>query len=186
MPSLGVNIAIICSDQILLTKREDVEVWCLPGGGVDAGESVAQAAVREAREETGLKVQLTRLVGIYSRPRWRDGGDHVALFAAQPVGGMLWPADGEALEVRYFALHELPEMLIWWHRQRILDALSGIGGAVAWSQDAVWPFKPDVTRQQLYALRDRSGLSKQGFYSKYFGQPGPGAERLEVAGKLNE
>ena len=89
MPSLGVNIAIIRSGRILLTKREDLEVWCLPGGGVGAGESVAQAAVRESCEETGLEVQLIRLVGLYSRPGWRDGGDHVVLFAASPVGGVL-------------------------------------------------------------------------------------------------
>ncbi len=62
---LGVTVAVIDEDRILLTKREDFEVWCLPGGGVDPGESVAQAAIREAREETGLEVQLTRLVGIY-------------------------------------------------------------------------------------------------------------------------
>jgi ADP-ribose pyrophosphatase YjhB (NUDIX family) len=54
MPSLGVNIAVIQDGQILLTQREDFEVWCLPGGEVDACESIAQAAVREALEETGL------------------------------------------------------------------------------------------------------------------------------------
>ncbi len=49
---VGVCVAIIENEQILLTKRKDFEVWCLPGGHVDAGETVAQAAVREAFEET--------------------------------------------------------------------------------------------------------------------------------------
>ena len=73
MAGFGVNIAILKDGKILLTKREDFEVWCLPGGIVEPGESVVEAAVREAREETGLEVGLTRLVEIYSRPNWRDG-----------------------------------------------------------------------------------------------------------------
>lgn len=87
MTPLGVNISIIQNGKILLTKREDFEVWCLPGGAVDEGESLAQAAIREAREETGLEVELTRLVGVYSRPSWNGPGMHIVSFVARPVGG---------------------------------------------------------------------------------------------------
>lgn len=89
MPTLGVNIAIIQHRQILLTLRSDFPVWCLPGGVVDAGESLAQTAVRKAHEETGLIVRLTRLVGVYSRPNWQDGGDHEIVFAAEPIAPLL-------------------------------------------------------------------------------------------------
>ncbi len=176
MPAIGANVAIIHDGQIVLTQREDVEVWCLPGGHLEANETLPQAAIREAREETGLAVKLIRLVGVYSQPRWRDGM-HTVLFAARAVGGRLCHSD-ETLDVRYFDPDRLPELLFWWHRRQIRDALQGVGGSVVWSQDRVWPFEHDMTRAELYALRDRSGLSRAAFYTEYLGRPGD--ERQEV------
>ncbi len=74
MSHLAVNIAILQGGQILLTKREDFEVWCMPGGSVELNESVAQAAIHEAREETGLDEKLTRLVAMYFAPHWQLPG----------------------------------------------------------------------------------------------------------------
>jgi glycerol 3-phosphatase-2 len=119
---LGANIAVVEDGQILLTKREDLEIWCLPGGHVDAGESIAETAIREAREETGLEVQLTRLVGIYSEPNWGGRGMHIILFAARPTGGCLQPQASEVIDLGYFDPHKLPDPLMWWHRQRVADA----------------------------------------------------------------
>lgn len=84
--NLAVNVAVIdAHNRVLLTRREDFEVWCLPGGSVEEGESLAADAVREVSEETDLTVQLTRWVGIYSRPKL--GGYHsAALFAAARRG----------------------------------------------------------------------------------------------------
>ena len=65
---VGVCVAIIRDERVLLTKRSDFEVWCLPGGHVDEGESIAQTAVRETAEETGLEVKLTFMIGLYSIP----------------------------------------------------------------------------------------------------------------------
>ena len=56
MIRLAATVAIVQDDKVLLAKREDFEVWCLPGGMVDVGESLAETAVREAHEETGLTV----------------------------------------------------------------------------------------------------------------------------------
>src|SRR5512144_2689523 len=95
MPMLGVTVAIIDGSKVLLTKREDFEVWCLPGGAVDEGESIAQAAIREVREETGLEVELIRLVGVYSLPEGPHYGAHLIVFAARPTGGGFAPSRQE-------------------------------------------------------------------------------------------
>ena len=179
MPGLGVTIAVMHSGQILLTRREDFEVWCLPGGAVEPRESLAQAAIRETREETGIDVELTRLVGAYSRPLSRGGGMHLILFAARPVGGALAPDPGEVVEAGYFTGDALPEPMLWGHRQQAIDALAGASGR-AWTQNAQMPFKDDVTREQLYAMRDSSGLSRQAFYLNYFPLLGPEDALLEV------
>ena len=164
MIMLGANIAIFKSGRILLTKREDFEVWCLPGGVVEVGESVAQAAIREAREETGLEVELLRLVGVYSTIEGVYGADwHAAVFTARPTGGALSPQASEVLELRFFDPDELPHDLLWWHRQRIADACDGVGGSVAWLQRAA-PVQGITSRQEMYSLRDRSGLSRLEFY----------------------
>jgi ADP-ribose pyrophosphatase YjhB (NUDIX family) len=183
MAELGATVAIIDNGRIFLTKREDFEVWCLPGGAVDEGESPAQAAVREAFEETGLRVELTRLVGIYSRPRWWSRM-HLTVFAARPVGGSLRLDPHEVVEAGYFGLDELPEPLLIGHHRQILDALSGVAGAV-YSFDQEWPYQRDMTRAELYAWRDRSGLSRQQFYLKYLQPPGSQENTLEVAGAIS-
>ena len=167
MPSIGVAIAIVESGRILLTQREDSEVWCLPGGAVDDGESLAQAAAREAHEETGLEVRLTRLVGMYSQPNWHHGGHHFALFAAEPAGGLPRLAAGETIDIGFFDLDALPRPLVWWHHQPIADALYGVAG-ITRSIDRAWPFEPHLTRQDIYAMRDRSGLGRQEFYLQHF------------------
>jgi ADP-ribose pyrophosphatase YjhB (NUDIX family) len=168
MPFLGVNIAIIFNGKILLTKREDFEVWCLPGGGVENGESVAQTAIREAREETGLIIELTHLIGVYSRPFSLNGGSHIVLLAAHPVGGSLQPDTNEVVELRYFDPDELPEVIFNLQRKQAMDALNRVGGSVVWTHNADWPFDEGLTRRGIYQLRDDSGLSRRDFYMQHF------------------
>lgn len=173
MPVLGAMIAIIEDGRILLTKRDDFEVWCLPGGAVDPGESVAQAAQREAREEVGLEVELTRLIGIYSKPLWQGGGSHLVLFGGHVVGGTLRLAPGETIDARYFAPHELPEDMFWWHRRPVADAFAGVGGSAAVSMLAPWPLDAHAGRAEVYAQRDQSGMSRLEFYRRFFATAAP-------------
>ena len=183
MAWFGVAVAVLDDGKILLTRREDFAVWCLPGGAVDDGESPAQAAVREVREETGLEVELTRLVGVYSRPRWLGGGLHSVVFVGRPIGGALVADPVETTGAGYFALTALPDPLFWIHSQPIRDAVAGVGGSVARTQHAAWPFaQATITRQELYAMRDRSGLPRAEFYRRYLGPAPENAEVLDVGG----
>lgn len=184
MPILGVNIAILQEEKILLTKRQDFEVWCLPGGEVNDGETLAQAAMREAYEEVGLIVKLERLVGIHSRPQFLSRGSHVVVFAARAIGGVLTIQPEEVLEARFFTQQELPDQMLLGHNQQVLDALRGVNGAV-WVHNSSWNFKPGLTRQDLYRLRDQSGLSPAEFYLQYIARAIPGGHLLEVEGKVD-
>ena len=94
VPSANV-VVVNDKGQILLIRRTDNGNHALPGGGMDLGESITQAAVREVKEETGLDVELTGLVGIYTNPRHvieytSDGEvrqEFSIVFTAKPTGG---------------------------------------------------------------------------------------------------
>ncbi|MGC4855290.1 NUDIX hydrolase [Micromonospora sp. DT4] len=80
--------------ELLMIHRTDNNLWALPGGGHDIGESVSDTVVREVREETGIEVEVTGLVGIYTRPHhvmaYDDGEvrqQFSICFTARPVGG---------------------------------------------------------------------------------------------------
>jgi ADP-ribose pyrophosphatase YjhB (NUDIX family) len=117
--------------QILLQRRSDNGLWGLPGGSVEIGESVRQAIVREVEEETGLGVEVERLIGVYSDPavqvvRYPDGNvvHYVStLFACRILEGSLRTCE-ETLELDYFDPGALPADLVPMHRVRIADALA--------------------------------------------------------------
>jgi 8-oxo-dGTP diphosphatase len=163
MPGLAVIVAVIDNERVLLTKREDFEVWCLPGGGVEADESLAEGAIREVREETGLDVELTSLVGVYSRVGGMENDVHAILFRAKPIGGELRLQPGETIEVTYFPFEDLPKEVLFGHKQRIMDALANVSG-VAMKQELNILEDTRPSRKELYELRDQSGLTRQQFY----------------------
>ena len=129
---LGCSAAIFDEQgRVLLTKRRDNGQWCLPGGGMDSGESVAEACEREVLEETGLSVRVKRFVGVYSHPDqlviYSDGAKFqiIALhFEAEIIGGELGLSD-ETSDCGYFTLDEIENMdIMGRHKERILDTLA--------------------------------------------------------------
>lgn len=167
MVTLGVNVAVLRDGAVLLTKREDFEVWCLPGGHVDPGESLAEAARREMREETGYEVALDHLVGFYSRPAWQDGFYHAALFTARIIGGEARLQTDEVIEMRFVPLNALPCHFLLGHRRRVLDAAAGRAGLLV-TEHARWPFDPSLSGHDLRQLREQSGLTRSAFYARHF------------------
>ena len=130
----GVGVVVRgLGETILLEKRRDCGWWGLPGGRVEPGESLIDAAVREVREETGLAVEITHLIGVYSDPNGRivtypDNGDVVQLIdvvvGARVLSGHV-TCSLESEEVKFFPPTQLPEEIVPPARQPIADALGG-------------------------------------------------------------
>lgn len=117
VPLVGVGSIIVEDDRVVLVKRAHPPIqgqWSIPGGVLEVGELVREAAIREAREETGLVVEPGELLGVFDRVL-RDSEKRVQYhyvlidFLCKRVGGDLLAAS-DAAEVRWFRLEELPAL----------------------------------------------------------------------------
>lgn len=125
-PKVAVGVVVELDGRIVLGRRNHepkLGCWSFPSGFVDSGEVLEAAAMREVEEETGLKVRLDRLLGVYSRP-----GERVVFvaYAGAAEGGSLTPGE-ECIEVASFDADALPE-LAFPNDDAILSAwASGVG-----------------------------------------------------------
>jgi 8-oxo-dGTP diphosphatase len=121
-PTVDIIIELEGRRIVLIRRKNPPPGWALPGGFIDYGESAEAAAVREAQEETGLKVELVEQFHAYSDPD-RDPRQHtisvvfIARAAGEPHGS------DDAAEARGFSPDELPEQMAFDHRQIISDYL---------------------------------------------------------------
>lgn len=115
--------AVVRSEgRVLLCLRRELRGWELPGGEVNPGESDADAAVREVREETGVEVAPRRLVGTYQRSGFR--AHDAVVFECEAVGGAI-RTSRETPRVAWFDLSALPDTIFPWFRTPLDDALAG-------------------------------------------------------------
>lgn len=113
--------AIIRDSQgrILLVKSAEADVWGLPAGAIDPGETPEAAVVREVFEETNLRVEPLKIAGVFGGKDFRyryPNGDAVeyfiVVFECAVIGGTIKSRDGEVSEFRFYASEEMPELAI--------------------------------------------------------------------------
>src|SRR5699024_3912167 len=135
-PLLAVDTIIALKNRseqpIVLIKRRNPPLgWALPGGFVDVGETLEQAAVREAREETELEITLEALLGCYSDPMRDPRGHTVSVVYTASASGTPKASD-DAAELALFAVDNLPEKLAFDHHKILTDyAYYRAGGELA-------------------------------------------------------
>lgn len=128
LPLVGVGAIIIEKGRVLLVKRAHPPIqgqWSIPGGVLEVGEMVRDAATREAREETGLIVEPGELLGVYDRilrdPANRVQYHYVLIdFLCRPLGGELLAAS-DAADVRWFTNNELPALNLAEDTQEVIQ-----------------------------------------------------------------
>lgn len=116
--------------EILLQKRGDKNLWGFPGGAVELGESLEEAVIREIFEETGLKISVEKLLGVYSKYEDHYPNGDVCqpiahFFEATDFTGELNSDNEETLELEFFPLNDFPPLVNSQHEAIKKDLLTG-------------------------------------------------------------
>jgi len=121
--------------ELLLQKRSNTEnIWGLPGGALEVGESIEEAAIREVKEETGLDIEVDYLIGVYSKylfeyPNGDKSQSICYLFKGTILGGEFMLDNEETFALKFFAKDNLPPLFTEQHMDAIRDFFDGKVGA---------------------------------------------------------
>lgn len=133
-PVIFVGAGVVIEDgkgKILLQKRGDNGQWGCPGGLIELGESAEKTAKREVREETGLSVKLTDVLGTYTSRNFitYPNGDKTyvvsVMFVGKQSGGKLKIDNRETVEIKWFSKKKLPKNIFSLHRDPLRDYANG-------------------------------------------------------------
>jgi predicted acetyltransferase/8-oxo-dGTP pyrophosphatase MutT (NUDIX family) len=179
MPPFTIGaFAIIFNDSgnVLLCHRRDMDIWNLPGGGVESGELPTEAVIREVKEETGLEVVIERLVGVYGKV---DKDEFIFSFACRVISSQHSMTD-ESDAFHYFAMDDLPPNTPPKQVERIHDAIGSTNPPIfryqsapstremlAWNahSDKIDLIEPNLGLQEDYlALLDEHRQAREDFF----------------------
>jgi len=137
----GVGVIVINdAGMVLLELRSDCSAWGLPGGRLEAGESIVEAGKREVHEETGLEVDITGLVGVYSQPeagrivRYPEAAESVQLVdvvLTAAISGGAMRTSQESLDLQFFPCDKLPEPIVPPAHKPLRDFRANLRGVIA-------------------------------------------------------
>ncbi len=130
--TLGVRALVVDDGRVLLVRSHGSQEWVLPGGGVKRGESLRMAAVREALEETGCRVEAERLLGIYQSVH-EGMTNHVAVFVCRALSPPQLALNLEIAEARFWPIDALPVAVAAGLHLRLREHATGARGV-----DGAW------------------------------------------------
>ena len=114
--------------EVLLQKRGDFNAWGFPGGAMEIGESAAETAVREIKEETGYDVEINELIGVYTKyfqtyPNGDRAQSILIFFSFSIIGGEKKVDGDETLDLKFFPLNKMPPLFNQQHEDCLQDLL---------------------------------------------------------------
>jgi ADP-ribose pyrophosphatase YjhB (NUDIX family) len=105
---------VLRHEEILLVKRDNPQLWELPGGGVLSGETIEDAVRREVQEEAGIAIEIVEFLGWYERTGFR--AHRSPTYVCRSISGNLVSTAEDVIDVRYFPLKDLPKNIFPWFR----------------------------------------------------------------------
>lgn len=117
--------------EVLLQKRSDTHnIWGLPGGAVELGESIEEVVIREVKEETGLDIKVEYFIGVYSKyftkyPNGDEAQTICYLFKGTVLGGSFFIDNKETFDLRFFCKDNIPPLFVQQHMDMLNDYFNG-------------------------------------------------------------